>query len=252
MWTWERPICAEPPPARSGSRGAAALGLALVAAGCGGGAAPTPASPGQPVELGPFTVTVSRTETVPLPGGSAETEDTGLALFVELEVPPPPAEVASRIAALRERESEVGSAIANGRSTQRNFDDSQLTEELEDLLGQRERLEEEAFHGAARNRLLRRAIHVVDADGEDHHPSGYVTRETYERQMRFRRGSAEDPFRMLAASRENAGYAAGATRQQWVLFFRVPPRAAGLAAVLTNTDRRKDQPRVVRVPLGGA
>ena len=200
--------------------------------------------------MGPFTVTVSGAETVALAGGSSGShEGVGLVLFVDLSIADPGPELTAEIERLKEEEQSVAQAISNGRFTRRNFDDSELTARLADLLEEREQLEEEAYRSVPRNRFLRRGIRVIDAGGEEVGPGGYVTEETYDTQMRSG-GSAQRPFEMLAASRENAGYAEGASDQEWVLLFRLPQAARDVTAVLQNPDPREGQPRSVAVPLG--
>lgn len=201
--------------------------------------------------LGRFTLTVSRVETVPLTETFSRTgEGLGLALFVELSLPEPDPAVTAEIATLKEEANRVAQAISNLRFTRRNADDSELTGRLVEVVEKLERLEEEAYGREPRTRLFRRGVHVVDGGGDEYRPGGYATQDTYESQMRFRRGSAEQPFTMLASSWEDAGYAEGASEQEWVLLFRLPPTARDLTVVIENPAPEEGRPRSVAVPLG--
>ena len=224
--------------------------LALISAACAGGAPPASSSIGEALPLGPLTLKVSRVETVSLTETFSRTgEGLGLAVFVELAMPEPSSAVASEIAALREEANRIAQTISNMRSTRRNFDDSELTEQLVEAVERLEELEEKAYMREPRARLFTRSIQVVEQSGEDHRTAGYVTEETYEMQMRFRSGRPEEPFMMLAASREAAGYREGGSPQDWVLLFRLPPDAANLTLLIDNPSRQEGQPRSYAVSL---
>jgi hypothetical protein len=189
--------------------------------------------------------TVSLTESFSRTG-----EGLGLAVFLELSIPEPDPAVAAEIVQLGEEATRIAQTISNMRLTRRNFDDSELTEKLAEAVERREELEEQAYRRKPRARLLARAISVVEEDGEEYRPSGYVMEKTYETQMLFRRGSAEEPFTMLASMQERAGYREGGSPQEWVLMFRLPPTSRDLTLLIENPWPSEGQPRSAAVALG--
>jgi hypothetical protein len=222
--------------------------LAVLA--CGGGGPPTPASIGDAIPLGPFSLSIADIETASLSESSRRGEGLGLAVFLELTIPPPDPAVATEIAKLRDEEQRIGQEISNMRFTRRNFDDSELTKDLVKALERREELEEEAYRNGPRMRLLQRGIRVTEKDGKEYRPSGLVTKKTYDGQMSSGRGSRDQPFAMLALTRELGGYSEGASSQEWVLLFRLPPTARDLTLLLENPWRDEGQPHSVVIELG--
>lgn len=225
-------------------RAAINLGTCAVLAACGGGGPPTSASIGEVIPIGPFSLNISQIETVPLTESSRKGEGLGLAAFVELTIPPPDPAVATEIAKLRDEGQRIGQEISNMRFTRRNFDDSELTKDLVKALERREELEEEAYRHGPRMRLLQRAIRVTEKDGKEYRPSGLVTKKTYDGQMSSRR------FAMLASSRELGGYSEGASSQEWVLLFRLPPTARDLTLLIENPWPGEGQPHSAAIGLG--
>ncbi len=226
--------------------------LVLAGLACTSEGPPTPASIGQPLQVGEFTLRVAKVETFLTQAKSGTDGGLGLSVFVKLSLIDPRA--ASEIAALVEKEQRIASKISNMRATREHsdesersrFDDSELTDSLADLIEK----EEELARIRPRSRLFTRAIRVVDEEGKEYRLSGYVMEKTYATQMRFREGTTEELFRWLATMQEGAGYTKGESGQEWVLLFRLPRGAGDLTLLIENPEPHEGQARLYAVPLG--
>ena len=225
---------------------AARLGtLVLLSMACTGENPPASLLMRQTVPIGPFTLSVSRKEIFYLPETSSRTsQGLGLAVFLKLSLADPHA--IAEIAALVDEERRIGQTIADMRSTQRNFDDSELTDSLADLIEK----EEELARIRPRSNLFTRAIRVVDEEGKEYRLSGFVMEQTYATQMRFRERSTGELFDWLASLQEHAGYTQGESGQEWVLLFRLPRRAGDLSLRIRDPEPREGRPRQYAVSLG--
>ena len=218
-----------------------ALTLCLLS--CAGDSPPAPAAMGEAVPAGPFTLRVSRLETVSLTETFSRTgEGLGLALFLRLSLSD---SLASDLAALLDEDRRIGQQISNLRATRKDYqaEESELTERVIEVV---DKLEEASERRA---RLLRR-LRVVDAAGNEYRPSGFVAEKSYQGSMRWRSGSAEEPFLRSASDNELGRIERVDPEQDWVVLFKAAPAATGLTLLIENPEPWEGQLRRFAVPLG--